>query len=109
MKIKSIIKKALPPIAVVIFLMYITVYITSFTGYYSSIEGRNSSLTKEAIERFEKDVLSGEKIVASNYLEEKKEYDNLLSRSSIKIGKIIEKIFNKIMKTILNEIESAIK
>lgn len=109
MKIKIIIKKILPAVSLILILMFITVYIVSLTSYYNTIENKNSTLTSEAIERFEKDILSGEKIVASNYLEEKKEYDNLISRSSIKIGNLIENIFNKIMKTILKEIESAIK
>ena len=109
MKIKTTIKKILVPIGILLLLMYITIYIVSLTSYYTSIESKNSTLTTEAIERFEKDVLNGEKIVASNYLVEKKEYDNLLSRTSIKIGNIIEKLFNKLLKYLLKEIEQAIK
>lgn len=109
MKIKSTIKKILIPIGILLVLMYITIYIVSLTSYYSTIESKNSTLTEEAIRRFENDVLSGEKIVASNYLEEKKSYDNLLSRTSIHIGNIIENIFNKIMKSLLKEVEQAIK
>lgn len=108
MKFKGIIKKLIPPVVLLLVLMYITTYIISLTGYYNTIETKNNTLTSEAIERFEKDILNGEKIIASNYLEEKKEYDNLISRSSIKIGNIIEKIFDKIMKSILKEIQSAI-
>ena len=109
MKIKQTAKKMLPPIIIILILMYISVFIMSLTGYYSTIEGKNNTLTTAAIERFEKDVLSGEKIVASNYLEEKKTYDNLFTRVSIRFGNLIENIFNKIMKSILKEIESAIK
>ena len=106
---QSKIKKIMLPIIIILFLMYISVYTMSLTGYYSTIENKNNTLTNEAIERFEKDILNGEKIVASNYLEEKKTYDNLLSRTGILIGNIIENIFNKIMKLILNEIEGAIR
>ena len=109
MKTKGIVKKIIPPILGIIILMYISVFIMSLSGYYSTIEAKNNTLTSEAINRFEKDVLNGEKIVASNYLEEKKTYDNLFTRSSIKLGNIIENIFNKVMKSILKEIESAIK
>lgn len=109
MKIKQVIKKLMIPIGVLLVLMYITTYIVSLTSYYGTIESKNSTLTEEAIKRFESDVLSGEKIVAANYLEEKKEYDNLLSRTSIHLSNIIENIFNKIMKSILKEVEQAIK
>ena len=109
MKIKSTIKKILIPISFLLILMYITTYIVSLTSYYETIESNNTSLTNEAIKRFENDVLNGEKIVASNYLEEKKNNDNLFSRTSIKLGNIIENIFNIIMKSILKEVEQAIK
>ena len=109
MKIKSTIKKILIPISFLLLLMYITTYIVSLTSYYETMESKNASLTNEAIKRFENDILNGEKIVASNYLEEKKTYDNLFSRTSIKLGNIIENIFNKIMKSILKEVEQAIK
>lgn len=109
MKAKALIKKIIIPVNLLLVLMYITTYIVSLTSYYGTIESKNSTLTSEAIERFEKDILNGEKIVAQNYLEEKKTYDNLFSRTSIKLGNIIENVFNKIMKSVLKEIEQAIK
>lgn len=106
---KSKIKKVLIPIGSVLVLAFIVVYIMSISGYYESIESKNNTLTKDAIERFEKDVLNGEKIVASNYLKEQPKYDNLLSRISLKVGNLIEYIFNKIMNSILKEVENAMK
>lgn len=106
---KDKLKKMVKPVFSILLLMFISVYIMSLTGYYTSVESKNNTLTKEAIARFEKDVLSGEKINASNYLIEKKTYDNLLSRSGIKVGNFIEKIFDKVMHMILSEIEGAIR
>lgn len=106
MKLKA--KKALVPIMSLFLLMFFSVYAMSLTGYYESIDNKTNTLTSEAIKKFEKDVLNGEKIVASNYIREQKEYDNLLSRLGIKIGNFIEKIFKKIMHFILKEIEGAI-
>lgn len=105
---KSKIKKSFIPVFSILIIMFIAVYIMSLTGYYESIENKSNSLTKEAITKFEKDVLNGEVIVASNYLKERKTYDNLLSRIGIKIGNLIESVFNKIMRFILKEIEGAI-
>ncbi len=90
-------------------LLFVTVYMMSFSGYYDSTIEKKKTLTEEAVERFEKDVLNGEVIVASNYMEEVPTYDNLLSRLGIKFGNILEKIFHKIMSAVLKEIEGAIQ
>ena len=106
---KDKIKKIVKPIFILLGIIYIAIFIISLTGYYESLENKNSRLTTEAIERFEKDILKGEKIVASNYLEEKEDYDNLFTRLGIKVGNVIEFIFKKVMKGILTEIEKAVK
>ncbi len=106
---KTKLKKLIKPSFFILVLMFITVYIMSLTGYYSTIENKNNTLTAEAIERFERDILNGEKINAENYLVEKKTYDNLLSRTGIKIGNLIELLFDKMMHFILSEIEGAIR
>ena len=90
-------------------LTFIVVYIMSLTGYYESVEENKKTLTSEAINRFEHDVLNGEVIIASNYVEERESYDNLLSRIGIKFGNVLEFIFKKIMNGILKEIEGAIQ
>ncbi len=105
---KSKIKKSFLPIFCILVIMFIAVYVMSLTGYYESVENKNNTLTKEAITKFEKDVLNGEVIVASNYLKERETYDNLLSRIGIKVGNLIESAFNKVMRFILKEIEGAI-
>ena len=106
---KDKIKKIVKPIFILLGIIYIAIFIISLTGYYESLENKNSRLTTEAIERFEKDILKGEEIVASNYLEEKEDYNNLFTRLGIKIGNAIEFIFKKVMKGILTEIEKAVK
>lgn len=106
---KDKIKKIVKPIFILLGIIYVAIFIISLTGYYESLENKNSRLTTEAIERFEKDILKGEEIVASNYLEEKEDYDNLFTRLGLKIGNAIEFIFKKVMKGILTEIEKAVK
>lgn len=106
---KDKIKKIVKPIFILLGIIYIAIFIISLTGYYESLENKNSRLTTEAIERFEKDILKGEEIVASNYLEDKEDYNNLFTRLGIKIGNAIEFIFKKVMKGVLTEIEKAVK
>lgn len=93
----------------ILVLAFFVVYTMSLTGYYKEIEASSNTLTSKAIDRFEKDILNGEKIVASNYLEEKPRYDNLLSRTSIKLGNVIETLFKKGMRSVMKEISGAME
>lgn len=78
------------------------------TGYYKVPEERKIVLTDEAMERFEEDVKNGKEIIAGNYLEKENDYNNNLSLLGVKLSKLIENGFNKLMWLILNELESVI-
>lgn len=78
------------------------------TGYYKVPEERKVVLTDEAMERFEEDVKNGKEIIAGNYLEKENNYNNNLSLLGVKLSKLIENGFNKLMWLILNELESVI-
>lgn len=78
------------------------------TGYYKVPEERKIVLTDEAMERFEEDVKNGKEIIAGNYLEKENNYNNNLSLLGVKLSKLIENGFNKLMWLILNELESVI-
>lgn len=78
------------------------------TGYYKVPEERKIVLTDEAMERFEEDVKNGKEIIAGNYLEKENNYNNNLSLLGVKLSKLIESGFNKLMWLILNELESVI-
>ena len=99
------IKNILLGILGVLLLMFVAIYIVSLSGYYDTALEDKKTLTSEAMDRFEKDVLNGKVIVASNYVEDLPTYDNLLSRMGIKIGNMIEVIFKKVINSILKEIE----
>ena len=92
---------------IVLFGIYIALYSASMSGYYSYKEYDKMQLTKEAMEKFEKDVKNGKKIDAKDYIEEEKNYNNLLSKTSITFSNTIEKTFNTIINTLFNEIAKA--
>lgn len=89
-------------------LFFLVLYMGQLTGYYKVDEARKSILTDEAMARFEEDLKNGKEIVAGNYLERENNYNNNLSSLGIQISKLIEKGFNKLMWTILSELENAI-
>lgn len=78
------------------------------SGYYEYTESKKSTLTEDAIKRFEEDVSAGKKISAKDYLSEEKNYNNNLSHIGMKISNYIEKGFNKIMNSIFQEVNKAV-
>ena len=93
---------------IILILLFIGLYISQVTGYYEYTESKKITLTKDAINRFEKDVKEGKEISAKNYLEEEKEYNNKVSKLGITVSNLIEKSFNKTMSSLFKEIDRAV-
>lgn len=91
----------------VFIILFVSLYITQMSGYYQYNESKKTTLTNDAIERFEKDVREGKEIVAKNYLAEEKNYSNRISKLGMKISSTIEKGFSKTMNVIFNELNEA--
>lgn len=96
-------------LGIIIVILFFALYFGQYTGYYNVSNERRSVLTKEAIERFEKDVSEGREIVAGNYLTKEKNYNNNLSKLGLLISKLIGEGFNKIINTIFREVEKTIR
>lgn len=92
----------------VLFILFISLYVTQATGYYEFNNSKKTTLTNDAIKKFEKDIKEGKQISAKNYLEEEKEYNNKISTTSLMISKTIEKSFNYLMGKLFEEINSAV-
>lgn len=96
-------------VLIVLIILFVALYLTQLTGYYQYTENKKTTLTEDAIKRFEKDVAEGKEIIAKNYLEEEKNYNNKASHLGMKISGLIEKGFNKAMNAIFREVDKAIK
>lgn len=83
--------KLLKVVAVIILILFFSLYFSRYNNYYEN----KKVLTDDAIARFEQDLTDGKEIIASNYLEEEKNYNNKASKVGIKTSKMIEKTFNK--------------
>lgn len=105
---KEKIKKIVKVLFYFSLLFFLVIYLGQMTGYYKVPEERKVVLTDEAMERFEEDVKNGKEIIAGNYLEKENNYNNNLSLLGVKLSKLIENGFNKLMWLILNELESVI-
>ncbi len=90
-----------------LFLLFIGLYITQALGYYEFTNAKKTTLTNFAIEKFEKDVKEGKKLDAKDYIEEEKQYNNIISKASLTISNTIEKTFDVVMNTLFNELAKA--
>lgn len=101
-------KRIVQIIMSILVILFLGLYVSQMTGYYQYNESRKTTLTKDAIERFEQDVKEGRKISAGNYLQEDTEYGNKLSNLGMRLSSLIEKGFNKAMNGLFREISNAI-
>ncbi len=95
-KPKSKINKNAKRIFYLLVILFITLYFANQTGYYESRLQSKTNLTKEAIERFEKDVAEGKEVDINNYIDTSvKEYNNKYSSLGLGISNAIDKGVNK--------------
>lgn len=101
-------KQTVKLIAIITVVSFLCLYFTSMGGYYESNLKQRNILTEEAIAQFEKDVAAGKEIIASNYIQEEKDYNDKISRLTLKASNTIIKTFNKIMKSIFKYLEKSL-
>lgn len=83
-------------IIVVLFIIYITIYISEKTGYYEFKNYQKTLLTKEQISKFEEDVKNGKNVKINDYVvNTNKHYQTSLSRAGSTLSEFISKIVNK--------------
>lgn len=96
-------------IMLILLISFVGLYVTSNTGYFDYEASKKVTLTKEQIKIFEEDIKNGKKIDMKEYLNiNEKEYDNNISKVTLKISETIGNIFSKSIKFIFNNIEKGI-
>jgi len=86
----------------VLIILFLILFLNKNNNYYEN----EKILTQEAILQFEKDLEEGKKIIPSNYITPKKEYNNKASTFGLKCSSEIEKVVNKILQKLLESLES---
>ena len=94
-------KKIVKILFIIVVVLFLITFINRNNYYDNSI-----ILSNNAIKQFEKDLQEGKNINPTNYIVKKKDYNNNLTRISLKISKIIETTFNKTLKKALKYIDS---
>lgn len=93
---------------IILIVSFISLYATTLGGYYEYQLSNKNILTEEAIKRFEDDVKAGKEIIASNYIEEEKDYSNKANILANELSTFISNTYDKIMKFIFRQIEKTI-
>ena len=77
-------------------IVYVSLFISSSSGYYEVKQKERTILTKESMKKFEKDVIEGKNIKIENYLKDTyKDYSNKVSNTGLKTSQTIEYIMVK--------------
>ncbi len=84
---------------IILFLIFISLYLSQINGYYEYKNYSKMTLTKEAMEQFENDVDEGKNVIFTDYLDNTYvDYSNNMSNLGNKTSEIIEYIFKKGLK-----------
>lgn len=81
-------------IFVMFFLGFILLYFTAVTDIYQYHQYNRMAITKESMERFEKDVESGKDITISDYLDTVKDYSNGMSNLGYKTSNMVNEFMD---------------
>ncbi len=79
-------------ILIILFILFTSLYIAMESGYYESKISQKTTLTKDKMIQFEKDVNEGKNIDINDYLEEEtKDYSSKVSKAGMNISNGTEK------------------
>lgn len=88
--------------------LFIGLYFASNSGYIDYQARNKTILTEEQIRKFENDVKENKPIDIENYITDKEEeYDNSISRLSLKLSNTIGETFEKALNYIFSKLENA--
>ena len=101
-------KKSFKMFAILIIIIFFILYFSYKNGYYIDKNKEKMILTEEKINEYENDLKNGVDVSKKDYLVIENNYDNGYTRLSLKISKMIESSFDKIIKFIFKKIGNTI-
>lgn len=104
MKYKNIIRI----IGGTVVLTFLILYTAQATGYYEIKNSQRTTLTNEAIKRYEEDLKKGKPVDVNDYIEEEKVYSNKITRITSNVSRGIEKGMNTIMNYLFKQMSKAV-
>lgn len=81
---------------IILFVMFMTLYISQASGYYDYKLHKRSELTEEQIKKFESDIKVGKPIDVEEYLKiDLRDYNNSFSKAGNKFSNFTTKMIKK--------------
>ena len=92
------------------FLIFLTLYVSQASGYYEYSANKKSAFTAEQIKKFEQDVKEGKNVDIEKYLNNtNKNYQNKLSSTAVSLSETISKYAKKGIEKFFAMIGSAVE
>lgn len=85
--------------------VFLILYFSFGMGYFEYANGKKARLTEKEIEKFEKDISEGKEVDALNYIYEKGNYQNNVSKIGLTISNACYKVVNRSAKVCFKFLE----
>lgn len=88
---------------ILIVLCFLALFTTQVSGYYEYNNSRETTLTNEAIKKFEEDIKEGKDITINNYIKTNN-YTNRTSKTALKLSNHLQALMDKGLRKLLSSI-----
>lgn len=106
-KKEDFVKTVLKLFMIVIFISFLTLYLSQNSGYYQYEQYKKTSFTKEQIQKFEQDIKDGKKVDITDYLDnDVGDYSNKISNLGLSLSRGIEKTIKKGLNKVIELLNS---
>lgn len=90
---------------IILIVTFLALYFSFGMGYFEYANGKKAALTQEEIKKFEEDIQNGKEVDAINYIYEKGNYQNNISKIGLTISSVSYKLINKGVKVSFKVLE----
>ena len=103
-------KKTFNTIIFCLFILFVSLFIASQTGYYEYQNKQKKSFTEDKIKQFEEDLKKGKKVDLKDYMSsEIKTYDNKITKFGNTLSDIIDFSLNESLEKTFSAVEKFIE
>ena len=108
-KKENLIKYIAKLFLIIIFISFLTLYLSQNSGYYQYEQYKKTSFTKEQIQKFEQDIKDGKQVDITEYLDNSdNDYSNKVSTLGLNLSRGIEKTIKKGLNKVISLLNDAL-
>ena len=83
-------------VLLVLFILFLSLNIAMSAGYYEARLSEKTQITKEAMQRFERDIKEGKEVDIKDYLEtDTNDYSNQMTKAGVAISGVMQDFMSK--------------